>query len=59
MRKIRAICLLLAAILLAGLPMSAFAQAEEQEISIKAGQAQKQKDGSYRFEKLELSGGPL
>ena len=59
MRKIRVICLLLAAILLAGLPMSAFAQAGEQEISIKAGQAQKQKDGSYRFGKLECSGGPV
>ena len=59
MRKTRVICLMLVAILLAGLPMSAFAQAGEQEIFIKAGQAQKQEDGSYRFEKLELSGGPV
>ena len=59
MRKTRVICLMLVAILLAGLPMSAFAQAGEQEIFIKAGQAQKPEDGSYRFEKLELSGGPV
>ena len=59
MRKTRVICLLLAAILMAGLPMSAFAQAEDRGIVIKAGQAKKQKDGSYRFEKLEFSGGPV
>ena len=59
MRRNKVICLLLAAILMAGLPMSALAQVEDRGIVIKAGQAKKQKDGSYRFEKLEFSGGPV
>ena len=59
MKKMRVICLLLAAILVAGLPIHALAEEKEQAISIDAGKAEKQKDGSYRFEKLQCSGGPV
>ncbi len=59
MKKMRVICLLLVAILVAGLPIHALAEEKEQAISIDAGKAQKQKDGSYRFEKLQCSGGPV
>lgn len=50
------ICFVLAVMLLAILPMTAFAEAPAESILIEAGKAAKNEDGSYRFSKLDLSG---
>lgn len=56
MNQRRCLCFIFAIVLLALLPMTAFAEAPTGGLSVVAGKAVKNEDGSYRFSELKVSG---